>query len=192
MTSELTSYEKHYLLTNPDALLILMDMHDMHQDQADSMEAECYGDILRYEELRAHGATIIAADPGIWSDEILRRFAEPSGERLRRLTKARAEAATGGAQGIDGPRRDDRWADGSQKPNDAAAIPCAKAGSNTRTAEVLRELVAVKRLHDAIEAAEAKGTENFIGDKPLPFAQDEYEQRKTAAWAAAFALADGP
>ena len=34
-----------------------------------------------------------------------------------------------GVEGIDGPRRGP-VADGSQKPNDAAAIPCAKAGSN--------------------------------------------------------------
>lgn len=34
-----------------------------------------------------------------------------------------------GAAGIDGPRPGPA-ADGSQKPNDAAAIPCAKAGSN--------------------------------------------------------------
>jgi hypothetical protein len=34
-----------------------------------------------------------------------------------------------GVAGIDGPRHGP-VADGSQKPNDAAAIPCAKAGSN--------------------------------------------------------------
>jgi hypothetical protein len=67
-----------------------MDMHDMQQDQADSMEAGCVGNILRYEELRQHGASLIATDPGIWSDEVLRRFAEPSGVRAERLAKARA------------------------------------------------------------------------------------------------------
>ena len=56
---------------------------------------------------------------------------------------------------------------------------------------VLRELVALKRLHDAIEAAEAKGTENFVEGKPLPFAKDEYQARKSAAWEKAFELAGG-
>lgn len=38
--------------------------------------------------------------------------------------------------GIDGPRRGP-VADGSQTPNDAAAIPCAKAGSNTAGVKTL-------------------------------------------------------
>lgn len=58
--------------------------------------------------------------------------------------------------------------------------------------DILTELVALKRLHDAIEAAEAQGTVNFVEGKPLPFARDEYEQRKARAWDAAFALVDAP
>jgi hypothetical protein len=54
--------------------------------------------------------------------------------------------------------------------------------------DTLRELVALKRLHDAIEATEAKGSSNFVDNKPLPFARDEYEQRKAKAWADARAL----
>lgn len=59
------------------------------------------------------------------------------------------------------------------------------------TDDALRELVALKRLHDKIEAAEADGGVNFVDGKPLPFAKDEYEKRKAAAWAAAFELVDG-
>jgi hypothetical protein len=40
-----------------------------------------------------------------------------------------AQTLTDGVEGIDGPRHGPA-ADGSQKPNDAAAIPCVKAGSN--------------------------------------------------------------
>jgi hypothetical protein len=43
--------------------------------------------------------------------------------------------APSGVAGIDGPRHGPE-ADGSQKPNDAAAIPCAKAGSNGGVAAV--------------------------------------------------------
>lgn len=49
----------------------------------------------------------------------------------------------------------------------------------------LRELVALKDLHDAIEAIEAEGTHNFINGTPLPFAKDEYAKRKAIAWDAA-------
>lgn len=54
--------------------------------------------------------------------------------------------------------------------------------------EVLRELVALKRIHDKIEAAEADGGENFVDGVPMPFAKDDYDRRKAAAWTAAFQL----
>ena len=47
----------------------------------------------------------------------------------------RCDCGTDGVGGIDGPRHGP-WADGSQTPNDAAAIPCAKAGSSTSDAGV--------------------------------------------------------
>jgi hypothetical protein len=47
---------------------------------------------------------------------------------------------------------------------------------------VLRELVALKNLHDAIEAIEAEGTQNFVDGKALPFAKDDYAARKARAW----------
>lgn len=56
---------------------------------------------------------------------------------------------------------------------------------------VLRELVALKRMHDAIEAAEVDGATNFVDSKPLPFVKDDYARRKGPAWEAAFKLADG-
>lgn len=51
-------------------------------------------------------------------------------DSIDRAMAAEAEERAHDVQGIDGPRRGPE-ADGSQKPNDAAAIPCAKAGSNT-------------------------------------------------------------
>jgi hypothetical protein len=53
----------------------------------------------------------------------------------------------------------------------------------------LRELVALKRLQDRIEAAEA-AHQNFVGDVALPIVVDEYNARKLVAWAAAFEIVD--
>lgn len=114
MALELTDYEKHYLLTNPDALLILMDMHDMQQDQADSMEAGCHGNELRHEELRQHGAKLIEADPGIWSAEIQRRFAEPTGHAAKRLAQAREAVAASGVAAVHGQTKPPADADGGK------------------------------------------------------------------------------
>jgi hypothetical protein len=61
----------------------------------------------------------------------------------------------------------------------------------TNPLAILRELVALKRLHDKIEAAEAKGIENFVDDVPLYAAKDDYERRKAIAWGVAFNLVDG-
>jgi hypothetical protein len=52
-----------------------------------------------------------------------------SDQWLERDITALQRLLADGAEGIDGPRHGP-VADGSQKPNDAAAIPCAKAGSN--------------------------------------------------------------
>lgn len=61
----------------------------------------------------------------------------------------------------------------------------------TDAVEILRKLVALKRLHDQIESAERSGDSNFIEGRPLPFARDEYDKRKAVAWAAAFEIVDG-
>jgi hypothetical protein len=92
----LTPAEQKYLLGNPDALLILMDYHDMQQDQADSMDFQCHGNDLRAEELRQIGAAIVKTDPECFSDEIRRRFIEPLTEfAAKRLARAKLVVSEG-------------------------------------------------------------------------------------------------
>jgi hypothetical protein len=69
----LTDSEQREIFRNPEALMVLMTYHDIQQDQADSMGAECYGNKLRYEELKAHGKPIVEQDPAIWSNDVLAR-----------------------------------------------------------------------------------------------------------------------
>jgi hypothetical protein len=96
---ELSTHEQAAILSNPHALIILIEHHDLQQTQSDSMGAECWGNELRCEELRQHGAKIIAADPEAFDDEIRRRFAEPTGYALQRLTRAREAQAAAGVEG---------------------------------------------------------------------------------------------
>lgn len=86
---KLSDGEQREVLSNPTALLILMDHHDLQQDQADSVGAECVGDELRREELRQHGAKLIDADPEIWSEDVRKQFAAPTGYASKRLARAR-------------------------------------------------------------------------------------------------------
>jgi hypothetical protein len=71
---KLTDSEQREIFRNPEALMTLMAYHDVQQDHADSMGAECYGNKLRYEELKAHGRAIVLQDPAIWSNDVLRAF----------------------------------------------------------------------------------------------------------------------
>lgn len=70
----LSASEQRYIFDNPQVLALLMVYHDVQQDQADSMGAECHGNANRYEELKAHGRAIVLKDPDIWDDDTLRAF----------------------------------------------------------------------------------------------------------------------
>lgn len=50
---------------------------------------------------------------------------------------------------------------------------------------ILRELVALQSLRQAIDQAEADGMVNFVNDVPIPFAKDEIARREPLAWEAA-------
>lgn len=78
----LTQSEQDYILSNPNAISMLMDYHDFQQECADSMGAECHGNSIRYDRLKAHGKAIVEKDPDIWSTDVLRTFG------LRRKVKA--------------------------------------------------------------------------------------------------------
>jgi hypothetical protein len=93
---KLTDSEQREILRNPVALALLMDYHDIQQDQADSMGAECHGDELRREELRKHGAAIIVTDPEAWPEDLRKQFAEPTGYAAQRLARAQAASSSEG------------------------------------------------------------------------------------------------
>jgi hypothetical protein len=73
----LSASEQRYIFENPQAIALLMIYHDLQQDQADSMGAECHGNAIRCEELKAHGRAIVLQDPDVWDDETLRAFDVP-------------------------------------------------------------------------------------------------------------------
>ena len=75
--THITPSELQYLLSSPHALRLLMDHADLMYSQAVSIlepgEAGLWP-TKRWTALRERGRAIIAEDPEIWEDDILRAF----------------------------------------------------------------------------------------------------------------------
>lgn len=70
----LTQNEQQAVLDDPSGILVLMAHHECKEVEMDAFGGDSTGHKLRHDQLKAHGAAIINADPDIWPVELVKSF----------------------------------------------------------------------------------------------------------------------